>query len=188
MRQVKENRVVSSDQSSEPMASHVARRLAVHAPPFIATFLGPKAVLVPVPRSGLPQRGMLWPALELARALLARGFGASIVDCLRRVHPVPKAAIAAPRDRPRAQTHCDSLSVSDPMTIPAEVTLVDDVITRGAQMMGAAQAIWAVRADVIVRGFAVIRTISRPEDFKSIASPCSGQIDVRRSGDCFRSP
>jgi orotate phosphoribosyltransferase len=74
------------------------------------------------------------------------------------------------------------------MTIPAEVTLVDDVITRGAQMMGAAQAIWAVRADVIVRGFAVIRTISRPEDFKSIASPCSGQIDVRRSGDCFRSP
>jgi hypothetical protein len=73
------------------------------------------------------------------------------------------------------------------MALPAVVTLVDDVITRGAQMVGAAWAIWAARPDITVRSFAFIRTMSNSVDFERILDPCVGKIEVRR-GECFRSP
>jgi hypothetical protein len=110
-----------------------------------------------------------------------------VFPCLERTNPVLKAATAAPKDRPTAQAHFESLAVLKPMTLPAAVTLVDDIITRGAQMLGAAWRIWEARPDVIVRGFAVIRCISNPAEFKAIRAPCVGKIELRPSG-CIRRP
>lgn len=186
MRQVKANSAILLGQ--ETAAAFVARRLAEMRPAFVAEFLGPAVALVPVPRSSLLQPGGLWPALELARALRGEKLGRSVFESLRRERPVPKAAIAHAKERPKALAHFESLTVVEPMALPAEVTLVDDVITKGAQMMGAAMAIWAVRRDVTVRAFAVIRTISKPEEFIGIAAPTSGVITLRDAGDCIRRP
>lgn len=185
MRLVKENRVLRA--TGEPAATFMARRLREIAPPFLAELFAPTVTLVPVPRSSLQKPGALWPASELATAMRQQGLGGGVMPCLERTRPVIKAATAPARDRPRPKAHLESLCVLEPMALPAEITLVDDVITRGAQMMGAAWAIWAVRPDIIVRGFAFIRTVSNPDEFAHILAPCVGTIQVRR-GECFRDP
>lgn len=184
MRQLKENRMLRT----ESAAMLVSRRLREMAPRSVVALLGPDVTLVPVPRSRLQKSGALWPALEIANALHAHGFGASVLSCLRRRKAVNKAATAASRDRPRPKTHFDSLELAAPLDLPDTITLVDDVITRGAQMLGAAWRIWSARPNVVVRGFAVMRTISRPEDFVAIADPCTGQVTLGRESECRRVP
>lgn len=187
MIQIKENRVLPLRDGPMTTAAYVALRLQQMAPPFVATLLGGDAALVPVPRSSLQRPGALWPAREIADALHARGFGSRVLPCLQRSTAVPKAATSAARERPKARVHRDSLVVLEPLALPATVTLVDDVITRGAQLLGAAWAIWAARPDVNVRAFAVMRTISDAADFTAIAAPCEGIVSVR-GDETFRSP
>ncbi len=187
MLQVKENRIVRSPGRTESAAAFVARRLREMSPAFVPEFLGPKAVLVPIPRSSLQKRGALWPANEIATALNAEGLGERVLPCLERLKAVPKAATAASKERPKAHAHFDSLKLLDPLELPSSITLVDDILTRGAQMLGAAWRIWSQRPDVVVRGFAVIRTNSDPGEFSRIADPCVGVVELRRD-DCFRSP
>jgi hypothetical protein len=172
MLQVKENRVLPS--TGEPASAFMARRLREIGPSFVKEFLGPEVVFVPVPRSSLQKLGALWPADELAEALRAEGFGRSVLRCLKRTEAVLKAATASPNERPGAQTHFDSLALVDPLALPSVITLVDDVITRGAQMLGAAWRIWAARPDVMVRGFAFIRTISDPTSSRPSGPPAPG--------------
>lgn len=187
MLQVKENRIVQVAGGAESAARFVARRLREIRPPFTDEFLGRETTLVPIPRSGLPQPDALWPALEIAKALQAEGFGAAVLPCLRRVLAVPKAARAPLGGRPRAQTHFNSLEVEEPFDLPGTITLVDDVITRGAQLLGAAQRLQTHRADVRILAFAVLRTMSRPEVFSKILDPCTGSIELR-GVECFRAP
>ncbi len=80
MRQLKDNRMLRA----ESAAAFVSRRVREMSPPTIVPFLGPDVALVPVPRSSLQKRGALWPALEIAEALHAQGFGSQVLPCLRR--------------------------------------------------------------------------------------------------------
>ncbi len=187
MLDVKENHVINTRLGSMTIAKYVAVRLKQAQPSWVSEYLGRSVALVPVPRSGLHKTGALWPAKEIADALHAEGFGARVAPCLVRASPVPKAARAAAKDRPKARDHFDSLKVVRPIDLPAEVTLIDDVVTRGAQLLGAAWSILAVRPRVTVRAFAVIRTMSDPAALLSIASPCEGTISLR-GDDAFRDP
>lgn len=172
----------------ETAAAVVARRLRERAEPFATEFLDTDTALVPMPRSGLLRRGDLWPAFEIVESLRAEGFGQRVLPCLKRVLAVPKAATSRSEDRPKARAHFDSLELAEPLSLPAKITLIDDVVTRGAQLFGAAWRIWSVRPDVEVRAFAVIRTVSAPEDFTAIAAPCTGRIEWRSNEDCYRQP
>ena len=187
MLQVKENRVVSSAGRDEPASAFVARRVRELKLPLATDFLGPEVTLVPIPRSGLQKSGALWPAHEIAVALHREGFGRGVVACLARATAVAKAATSPSRERPKARTHFDSLHLRDPIDLADPITLVDDVVTRGAQLFGAAWRIWAARPDIVVRAFAVIRTISDPREFKAIGDPCTGVIEWRKE-ECRRVP
>jgi predicted amidophosphoribosyltransferase len=187
VRQVKENRFVRSGGRDEPVASLVARRLRERALPFASEFLRTDVALVPVPRSARRVSGALWPGQEIAESLRAEGFGMEVLPCLTRAVPVPKAATSRSEERPKARAHFESLELLDPLSLPAKVTLVDDVVTRGAQLFDAAWRIWAARPDVEVRAFVVIRTMSAFEDFEAIAAPCTGRIEWRAE-ECRRIP
>jgi predicted amidophosphoribosyltransferase len=184
VRQLKENRMLGA----ETAAAFVARRLKEMAPDFVAEFLWRDVALVPVPRSSLQKSGALWPALEIATELRALGLGCRVIPCLKRNSAVTKAATAAPNERPKAREQFESLELINPLDLPTNITLVDDVITRGAQMLGAAWCVWALRPDVTVRGFAVIRTISSSADFSTIAAPCVGSVTFGRDDESYRSP
>jgi hypothetical protein len=100
---------------------------------------------------------------------------------------VAKAATSNPEERPKARTHFESMELEAALSLPAKVTLIDDVVTRGAQLFGAAWKIWSVRPDVEVRAFAVIRTVSDAKDFSSLDAPCTGRIEWRDE-ECRRRP
>jgi len=148
--------------------------------PFSDFFLGHEAVLVPVPKSSLMKPGDLWVPLEIARCMEKEGLG-RVQVALERVKSVPRSATSAPKDRPLPRAHYESLGIVKGRRIPdgAFVVLVDDIVTRGHTMFGAAMRILEGRPDVTVVGFAMIRTISNPEDFKSSLDPVHGHIQFR---------
>lgn len=168
-------------------AEFAVRRLVETAPETILTVLA-DAVLVPVPRSSLSKPGALWPSLEVCDALIARGIGARVLTALRRETPVQKAAWAGTSDRPGALTHCESLAVDAPLALPAAVVLVDDVVTRGAALLGAAWRVDVARTGIDVRAFALIRTVSVAGDFVGIRDPCVGTIALRDGNRYVRDP
>lgn len=175
MRSLKENRVSVDGLTA---AEFTARRLAEEMPSFTHDFLGSGQCLVPIPRSSLQKSHALWPGFENAAALADRLPGLAVKTLVRRVHPVPKASVSASGERSSAELHQTSLDVAHPLDIPDRLTLVDDVITRGSQALGAAWAKWRVRPEVSIRVFAAIRTVSHEHEFSGILDSTTGRISL----------
>jgi predicted amidophosphoribosyltransferase len=170
---------------SEWIAQTIQRKIA--ALPF-ASFFQQNTILVPTPKSSLMQPDTLWVPERIATALVRTGMGKNVASCLARAKPVPKAAFCAPRDRPTALNHYESISVQGSLSTPGEILLVDDVVTRGATLIGAANRLADVFTQSHIRAFAAMRTISNPYEFEKEYDPCVGTIDLWESGDTFRRP
>ncbi len=144
-------------------------------------------ILVPVPNSSLMQADTLWVPLRLATALHRNRFGIVIKDLLRRHSPLPKSATSLAKDRPTATQHYESLGVRMTLSEPREILLVDDIITRGTTMIGAANKLRNTFPRARIRGFAAMRTISPPDIFHQAYDPCLGIITFNGQ-DTFRRP
>jgi hypothetical protein len=94
-------------------------------------------VLVPTPKSSLMQPGTLWVPQRLANVFVRRGLGQEVVECLKLVKAVRKSATSQAADRPKALEHYESMEVQKFFPEPAEILLIDDIITRGATVLGA---------------------------------------------------
>ena|ERR1700733_2366640 len=154
--------------------------------PFRDYFNG-KAVLVPTPGSGKKQSNGLWIALRLADALFKRGLAREVRPCLERAIPVPKSATSLAANRPKAERHFETMSVQKGFADLNEIVLIDDVITRGATTLGAANRLIEAFPTARIRVFATVRTISSPSAFTGIAMPCVGKVELRGI-DCYRRP
>jgi orotate phosphoribosyltransferase len=83
--------------------------------------------------------GTLWVPQRIANTMVQNGFGKAVVECLERIHRLPKSATSKASDRPKAIDHYNSFGIQKILSEePKEILLVDDVITRGATMLGAA--------------------------------------------------
>lgn len=151
-------------------------------------FFQPTTILVPTPKSSLMRPDTLWVPEKIASALAAKNIGARIQPCLNRVRPVPKAATSLAWNRPLARDHYKSLRVEGTISKPDEIILVDDVVTRGATLIGAANRLADAFPDSKIRAFAVMRTISNPNEFNQLIDPCIGSIELRAFGDTIRRP
>ncbi|MHB8602594.1 MAG: hypothetical protein ACYC6W_10225 [Nitrosotalea sp.] len=118
----------------------------------------------------------------MANALVRKGLGTKVVECLKRVKPLPKSATSLAENRPKASAHFDSLEVEKKLFEPPEILLIDDVVTRGATLLGAANRLLEAYPNANIRAFSVIRTISSPEDFTNIYDPRTGTITLRGEG------
>ena len=170
---------------SEWIAKTIQRNIT--ALPF-ATFFRPNTILVPTPKSSLMRPGTLWVPERIASALTKIGFGNKVLSCLTRTKSVPKAASSIAKDRPKAINHYKSMSVTGILSKPDEIILVDDVVTRGATLLDAANRLADAFPETPIRAFAAMRTISNPEEFNELYDPCVGTIDLRESGDTLRRP
>lgn len=169
-------------------AEHIVWQMArkVESSPLRDFFRG-KPILVPMPSSSLQKPNSLWVPRCISSALVRNNLGTQVVECLSRVHAVSKSSRSLPRDRPRAINHYDSLGV-ETVHEADEILIIDDVITRGANMMGAVNRLAAVFPSARIRGFAIMRTVSRSEDFKAIEDPRTGFIRLEANGETFRRP
>ena len=134
-------------------------------------------ILVPIPKSSLMKPETLWVPQRLANALVQNGLGITVEECLKRVMPLRKAATSLPMNRPKASEHYDSLGVRKMLSEPREMLLIDDVITRGATIIGAANKLHDAFPAVHIRALAAIRTIST-QNLTAIYDPCIGQITL----------
>ena len=71
---------------------------------------------------------------------------------------------------------------------PAEITLVDDVLTMGRTMCACANVLAEKFPDVKIRAFAMIRTQGFVDDIEKILDPSVGKIIGYSSGKAHREP
>ncbi len=161
-----------------PMSEWVARMVEQNRStlPFADLFQrGP--VLVPAPKSSLMRPDSLWVPKRLAAALVKSGLGSEVALYLRRIRAVPKAASSAPRDRPKAAQHYETMVVELGLSKPPEIVVVDDVVTTGAMLLGSASLLAKAFPNSRIRGFAAMRAITLLSDFKDALAPCVGRIE-----------
>lgn len=163
-----------------------ARRLHESGAPWLGDFLGADTVLVPAPGSSpMKNPKSLWVPRDICGVFVARGLGKEVSTCLERSHPVPKSAFSLPAERPKPSRHFASFSVARSLFAPRRITLVDDVITRGATLLAAASRLAEAFPGCEVRAFAVIRTMTRSE-VDTILDPCIGVITYNADADSSR--
>jgi phosphoribosylpyrophosphate synthetase len=139
-------------------------------------FLPANATLVPMPgHAPMKDPKSHWPARELCEAFVTAGLGARWLALLSREVAVSKAAFSAASERPSATAHYDSMRAITDLTAGRVITVVDDVVTRGATMFAAVTRLREVMPHATVRGFALIRTMSS-DAITSVKEPCSGII------------
>jgi hypothetical protein len=153
------------------------------------TFFQSNTILVPAPSSSLMKKDTLWVPERIANALVKQGFGKQVVSCIRRETAVQKAATSPSHERPTAQDHYNSLSVQhENLSEPEDILLIDDVITRGATLLGCANRLVTAFPKCRIRAFAAMRTESDPKKFKKLQDPRIGEIHLDDSGGTIRYP
>jgi predicted amidophosphoribosyltransferase len=169
---------------SDMVADNIAKNIATL--PF-ANYFTTNTILVPIPSSTLMRPGSLWVPQRLANALVKRSLGKEVVYCLERVTPLQKAATSSAPNRPKAIDHYNSIKVQKPLVEPEEILLVDDVITRGSTLLGAASKLAEVFPKAKILAFAAMRTTSPPDRFLDIYDPRTGLITLSND-NTFRRP
>jgi hypothetical protein len=154
----------------------------------LMAFLGRDVCLVPVPKSTPIKPGMLWVPERLAVAMQQAGLGNEVVALLRRAHRVPKAATSAASERPLPEIHATSLVVDAQLLHSSRLLLIDDVVTRGATLLGAASKLHEAYPETQIAAFTAMRTISDPAAFHEVLAPAVGLIQLRPQGDTLRRP
>lgn len=167
-----------------------------------AMAFGARVVLVPVPGSAPSQRAG-WVGERLAWCLKEVGLAAEVWSCLHRRCAVRKSAFAAAGQRPAVLEHYRSFAVEEVFsrrtTIATsgladrrcggglQLTLIDDVITRGRTLLAAAGRLHDAFPGAEIRAFALLRTLGPDERLRQIVDPCEGEVRWI-SGDARRYP
>ncbi|HEY7889875.1 MAG TPA: hypothetical protein VIC29_16765 [Steroidobacteraceae bacterium] len=168
---------------------------------FGGTF-GDRVVLVPVPRSA---PGLLedWVGERVAWCLKELGLAVAVMPVLQRRHAVRKSAFAEAGERPSVLEHYASFAAQrafwkrmppargslacKPHGNELQLTLIDDVITRGRTMLAAAARLREAFPEAQIRAFALVRTLGPDETLRRIFDPCEGEVQWV-SGDARRRP
>lgn len=156
-----------------------------------ASFFQADTVLVPVPSSSLMQPNSLWVPSRMADALVKEGLGKEVAAWLVRKTPVRKAAWSKPSDRPKPKEHIATMSVQGRVSEPPpdQILLVDDIITRGSTLLGAANSLAEALPKARIRAFVAMMTISDPSDFVALYKPVLGTVQYQpRTEDTIRRP
>lgn len=160
-------------------------------------FFGKDVTIVPAPGSAPRPPSGIWPSGLLAAALGSRSFLGTEHRLLERTKRVQKAAFARSlAQRPTAQTHFDTVNLSSSLTPIAtdRITIVDDVVTTGATLLGCASRLNHAFPGAEVKGFALMRSLSRKVDGRDrqisrILDPVdNGRIALAKNGITTRSP
>lgn len=147
----------------------------------------PGAILVPVPGS-TSAAGAPWASRQLAVALAALGLGGRVWVALERRIPVRKSAAAPAGERPTVREHYESFELARaPRPTPAQIVLVDDVITKGRTLFAAALRLRDALPHADIRAFALLRTTGLVNRVDHLLAPCQGVVRWTR-GDALREP
>lgn len=177
---LKTDSIAPSSNPPELAIVHLVNKLKEWIPKSpLKGFFSPLATLVPMPSSSLRLPGGQWVPKKIAGTMFRAGLGTSADILLERTEPIPKSAFSSAPERPRPQTHYRTLGLCPTLIDPERILIIDDIVTRGASMIGAASVLAEAYPDVPIAGFALIRTISNNDDFRTLVDPCVGTITCK---------
>lgn len=186
---LKQDQGVQWNGASMEMSEYVAELLDLTLTSFpLSSFFSADTSLIPIPRSSPIRPDGLWVPERIAKAMVRRGIGNSVIACLNRAISVNKSSISTPANRPKAPDHYHSFSVKRIVSEPKDIVLIDDVITRGSTMIGAANRIANAFPEAKIKAFAAVRTITNPNDFTDWYDPQVGVITLNSLDGAFRRP
>ena len=121
---------------------------------------------------------------------MIEGLGAGVLECLFRLEAIPSARLSGLRNRPSIRKHLDTMRAELPrLGMPGKITLIDDVVTKGRQLIAAAEVLRREAPECDVVAFAVSRTKGFVDDIPAVVDPCIGTIwRTAPNGDAIRSP
>ncbi len=126
----------------------------------LSAVLGSDVTLVPAPGSSLLVEGAFWGPRWIAEELVRVGLGKQVFPCLSRITAVPKSAFQPPGGRPSARHHYDTMRVEGLAPLGGRrITIVDDFVTKGNTLLGAASRLSEACPTAQVNAFALIRTM-----------------------------
>ncbi len=150
--------------------------------------LGRDVLVVPCPRSSPLLEGALWPSKLICDELVSQGLARESAAILKRVTAVTKSSTAAAGERPKPLDHIKSMEVDDQTNFAAErITIVDDIITKGSTLLGAASHIQEVFPTAKIWVFALVRTTGLIPDVDKVIDPVIGEVALNGS-DANRQP
>jgi len=151
--------------------------------------LHPSVILVPAPKSSpLLNNDTLWVPKLICEELLSSGLAESVMPLLTRTEKVPKSAWASPGERPTVQKHLETIEAQTDMLSTREITIVDDVITKGSTMLACAIKLQENYPNAQVRCFSLFRTVGFQGNIDSVSEPTKGTIELLPSGEPKRAP
>lgn len=167
------------------MSSWIARtvREEMDKLPF-GHFFQSNTVLIPTPKTSLMRPDTLWVPDRIANALKDEGIGIWVI----RIKAMRKAALSQAKDRPTALDQYNSMVVDTAIARPEEILLVDDIVTRGATLLGAANRLADAYPGIRIRAFVAMRTQSKPSVFSRDYGRCIGTIKLLANGGTLRRP
>ena len=185
---VKQDQYVQTEGKKIKISDYVAKTVkeALDTLPFSSLFVD-NPVLVPTPSSSLKKPDSLDVPMSIASALGKR-LGNQVSESLVRTTPLPKSATSAAANRSTAAQHYDSLRVQATLTNPSSILLVDDAVTRGATVLGAASRLKDTYPLARISAFMALRSVSNPAEFRGVQTPVVGQITLQPHGGTLRRP
>jgi hypothetical protein len=144
-------------------------------------FLGDDVLLVPAPRRApFKTKDAAWPAQKICDALASRKLCAGVEPLRVRHTAIRKSALLRKgADRPGPEEHETTIRCADILAQPPpRITIVDDVVTRGATLLGCARVVAARFPSCEVRALAVVRTMSKQE-ITAMLEPVEGRIRLQ---------
>ena len=146
----------------------------------LGEILKPNATLVPTPRSAPLLKNAVWGPRTVCERLVTHGLAKEWQPLIERTEQVDKSAfVKDPGARPTPLRHYETIGALPSTVTPAEMVLVDDVVTKGATFAGAAARLMEVYPGVPIRAFAISRATS---DFDQIQDPLVGEIVIELDG------
>lgn len=180
--------------SGRSWADLLIERFARHVPFTLRQLFESPVTLVPVPRCTVTAEDAgdyVWPTKALCRELCRRGLGDDVQALLRRVREVPKSAWEK-EERPSVDMHFRSFAVRPMPRAAHRYLLVDDVVTRGATLLGAACRMRLACPGARIEAFALAHVeksclVSKSAQAGEAVHPCLEEI-VRTPTGCVREP
>lgn len=151
-------------------------------------FLADLGTLVPVPRSFPLQKDSLWPGASIAAALSSVGLGDGPEILLERVEPVSSSHLAVSGERLDPEEHVQTIRLRPGLLAGPRVTLIDDVVARGATLLACATLVKNALPGADVRAFALAR-VELDADLVALSDmvqPSLQQIERYASGKLWR--